>query len=69
MSQEVLKVAPRDANRLKTLAAMFASLALFAATKVHAATLPSRGCTITGTSGTNVLVRTPGRDVMCGPRR
>jgi hypothetical protein len=30
-------VAPRDANRMKTLAAMFASLALFAATKAHAA--------------------------------
>jgi hypothetical protein len=45
-----LTVAPRDANRLKTLAAMFASLAMFAATKAHAGTFQSHGCTITGTS-------------------
>src|SRR6202011_4654880 len=43
-------VAPRDSNRIKTLAAMFASLALFAATRAHAAThVPA--CTITGTNG------------------
>ena len=29
---------PRNANRIKTLAAMFASLSLFAATRAHAAT-------------------------------
>ena len=67
MSQEVSKVAPRDANRLRTLAAMFASLALFAATKVHAATHNAQRCTITGTSGSDVLRGTPGRDVICGP--
>ena len=60
-------MAPRDANRIRTLAAMFASLALFAATKVHAATVPqTRGCTITGTSGPDILFGTPGRDVICG---
>jgi Ca2+-binding RTX toxin-like protein len=66
MSQEVSKVAPRDANRLRTLAAMFASLALFAATKVHAATHNPQGCTVTGTSGADILRGTPGRDVICG---
>jgi len=43
-------VAPRDANRIKTLAAMFASLAMFAASKAHAGTFQSHGCTITATS-------------------
>jgi Ca2+-binding RTX toxin-like protein len=59
-------VTPRDANRLRTLAAMFASLALFAATKVHAATNDAQGCTITGTSGADILRGTPGHDVICG---
>src|SRR5205823_12334678 len=63
--QEVSNVGPRDANRLRTLAAMFASLALFAATKVHAAAFRT-GCTITGTSGPDILLGTPGRDVICG---
>ena len=57
---------PRDANRLRTLAAMFASLALFAATKVHAATVNAQGCTVTGTGGADILFGTPGRDVVCG---
>ena len=38
---------------------MFASLALFAATKVHAATYHSQACTITGTSGPDILFGTP----------
>ncbi len=59
-------MAPRDANRIRTLAALFASLALFGATKVHAATHQSPACTITGTSGADILVGTPGRDVICG---
>ena len=59
-------MAPRDANRLRTIAAMFASLALFAATKVHAATYHAQGCTITGTSGPDILFGTPGPDVICG---
>jgi Ca2+-binding RTX toxin-like protein len=59
-------VAPRDANRIRTLAAMFASLALFAATKVHAATFHAQACTITGTSGPDILFGTSGRDVICG---
>src|SRR5207249_4628798 len=59
-------VAPRDANRIRTLAAMFASLALFAATKVHAATSRAQGCTVTDTSGADILRGTPGRDVICG---
>ncbi|TML10167.1 MAG: calcium-binding protein [Actinobacteria bacterium] len=44
---------------------MFASLALFAATKAHAAAFRT-GCTITGTSGPDILLGTPGRDVICG---
>jgi Ca2+-binding RTX toxin-like protein len=59
-------VAPRDANRIRTLAALFASLALFGATKVHAATHEAQACTITGTSGPDVLIGTSGRDVICG---
>ena len=59
-------MAPRDANRIRTIAAMFASLALFAATKVHAATFHAQACTITGTSGPDILFGTPGRDVICG---
>jgi Ca2+-binding RTX toxin-like protein len=59
-------VAPRDANRIRTMAAMFASLALFAATRAHAAVNHAQACTITGTNGADVLVGTPGRDVICG---
>ena len=64
--QEVSKVGPRDTNRIRTLAAMFASLALFAAAKGHAATHRAMACTITGTSGPDVLRGTPGPDVICG---
>src|SRR5919201_5111170 len=63
---EVRSVAPRDSNRIKTLAAMFASLALFAATRAHAAARHSLACTITGTSGADLLFGTNGRDVICG---
>jgi Ca2+-binding RTX toxin-like protein len=59
-------VAPRDANWMRTLAAMFASLALFAATRAHAAVHHAQACTITGTTGADILFGTPGRDVICG---
>jgi hypothetical protein len=59
-------VPPRDTNRIRTLAAMFASLALVAATRVHAAIRATPACTITGTSGPDLLFGTPGRDVICG---
>jgi Ca2+-binding RTX toxin-like protein len=49
--------------KLKTLAAMFASLALLAAKGGHAA-VPA--CTITGTAGPDILFGTPHRDVICG---
>ena len=59
-------MAPRDANRIRTLAAMFASLALFAATKAHAMTHHASGCTTTGTNGPDMLFGTRGHDVICG---
>jgi hypothetical protein len=58
-------LAPRPEDRLKAIAAMFVSIAVFAATKVHAA---PRGlsCTVTGTAGNDILFGTGGRDVICG---
>src|SRR4051812_49807783 len=50
---------------MKSLAMMFAMVALFAVRGGHAQTLAT-GCTITGTPGADVLVGTPGRDVICG---
>jgi hypothetical protein len=64
--EELATVAPRDTNRMKTLAAMFASLALFAASRAHAAVVATPACTITGTSGSDILFGTRGRDVICG---
>ena len=59
-------VAPHDLNRIKTLAAMFVTLALFAAARAHAASTELPACTITGTNGPDILNGTPGRDVICG---
>ena len=64
--KEVRPVPPRDANRIKTLAAMFASIALFAAARAHAAGSQLPACAITGTNGPDMLSGTPGRDVICG---
>src|SRR5438045_8284098 len=64
--KEVRPVPPRDANRIKTLAAMFASIALFAAARAHAAGSQLPVCTITGTNGPDILSGTPVRDVICG---
>ena len=66
MLEEVRPVAPHDLNRIKTLAAMFISLALFAAARAHAASTELPACTITGTNGPDILNGTPGRDVICG---
>src|SRR6184192_1710769 len=64
--KEVRPVPPRDANRIKTLAAMFASIALFAAARAHAAGSQLPACAITGTNGPDIVSGTPGRDVICG---
>ena len=66
MLEEVRSVPPRDSNRMKTLAAMFASIALFAAARAHAAGSQLPACTITGTNGPDIVSGTPGRDVICG---
>ncbi|HEX6491749.1 MAG TPA: hypothetical protein VF002_10325 [Gaiellaceae bacterium] len=52
-------MAPRESNRIKTLAAMFASLALFAAARAHAAT-PSSACNHRGHEQSRAHLRHPG---------
>src|SRR2546423_938180 len=61
-------VAPQQPDRIKvkTLAAMFASLALLAAKGGHAAVHANLPCTLTGTNGPDLIFGTPHRDVICG---
>jgi Ca2+-binding RTX toxin-like protein len=59
-------VAPRNPNRIKTFAAMFASLAFFAAQRAHATPHAVPACTIVGTAAGDILFGTKGRDVICG---
>ena len=58
-------MSPDRESRTKSLAVMFAMVALFVVRGGHAQTLGT-ACTITGTPGADVLVGTPGRDVICG---
>ena len=57
---------PERQNRIRALAAAFATISLFVVRGGHAAPVTSPACTITGTSGADLLFGTPGRDVICG---
>jgi len=57
-------VSPDRQNRIKTLAALFAMAALVAVRGGHAAPQSVAPCTITGTPGPDILVGTPGRNVI-----
>jgi Ca2+-binding RTX toxin-like protein len=52
-------------NRIKAAAALFITVSLFLVRGAHAGHV-STTCTITGTSGADLLFGTPGRDVICG---
>jgi Ca2+-binding RTX toxin-like protein len=58
-------VIPQD-ERVRAIAALFATAALFIARGGHAAVQPGTACTITGTPGPDLLFGTPHRDVICG---
>jgi len=53
-------------QRVRAIAALFATAALFIARGGHAAVQAAQACTITGTPGADLLFGTPHRDVICG---
>ena len=57
---------PHPQDRLKAMAALCASVAFFAASRVHAAVHATPACTMTGTAGADILFGTKGSDVICG---
>jgi Ca2+-binding RTX toxin-like protein len=59
-------VTPDRQNRVKAMAALFATISLFVVRGGYATTLTSPACTITGTAGPDLLFGTPRRDVICG---
>ena len=59
-------LSPDRQTQTRTLAVLFALVALFAVRGGHAAPATTPACTVTGTPGSDILVGTPGRDVLCG---
>jgi Ca2+-binding RTX toxin-like protein len=57
---------PERHNRVKAMAALFATISLFVVRGGHAAPAVTPPCTITGTPGADLLFGTKGRDVICG---
>jgi Ca2+-binding RTX toxin-like protein len=57
---------PERHNRMKAMAALFATISLFVVRGGHAAPAVTPPCTITGTPGADLLFGTKGRDVICG---
>ena len=57
---------PDRQNRIRTMAALFATISLFAVRAGHATPNVTAPCTITGTPGADLLFGTKGRDVICG---
>ena len=57
---------PERQARIKTMAALFATISLFVVRGGHAAPSTTLPCTITGTPGADLLFGTKGRDVICG---
>ena len=57
---------PDRQNRIRAMAALFATISLFAVRAGHATPTVTTPCTITGTPGADLLFGTKGRDVICG---
>src|SRR2546421_5333896 len=57
---------PERHNRMKAMAALFATISLFVVRGGQAAPAVTPPCTITGTPGADLLFGTKGRDVICG---